>query len=93
MIVDVVLHHGAVERNELWDWDGWEEMGNGGIYHERAPDTQWGRAFAFWKAEVRRMVHDACTSWLGDFRCDGLRFDSANDLPPDVIQPLTWSLR
>lgn len=93
VIVDVVLHHGAVERNELWDWDGWEEMGNGGIYHERAPDTQWGRAFAFWKAEVRRMVHDACTSWLGDFRCDGLRFDSANDLPPDVIQPLTWSLR
>jgi hypothetical protein len=24
--------------------------------------------------------------WLKDFNVDGLRFDSANDLPPDIIQ-------
>lgn len=23
VIVDTVLHHGAVEGNELWDYDGW----------------------------------------------------------------------
>lgn len=28
--------------------DNW----NGGIYHEGAPDTEWGRQFAFWKQEV-----------------------------------------
>ena len=24
--------------------------------------------------------------YLRDFKCDGLRFDSANDLPADVVQ-------
>lgn len=23
VIVDTVLHHGAVDGNELWDYDGW----------------------------------------------------------------------
>ena len=26
MIVDVVLHHGSVDRNELWEYDGWQEV-------------------------------------------------------------------
>ncbi|KAK3247578.1 hypothetical protein CYMTET_42926, partial [Cymbomonas tetramitiformis] len=36
VIVDVVLHHGAVDGNELWDFDGWggNYFGEGGIYHE-----------------------------------------------------------
>ena len=25
------------------------QSGNGGIYHEGAPDTEWGRGYAFWK--------------------------------------------
>ncbi len=25
------------------------QFGNGGIYHEGAPDTEWGRGYAFWK--------------------------------------------
>jgi hypothetical protein len=37
----------------LWDFDGWEEAANGGLYHEGAPDCPWGRQWAFWKAEVR----------------------------------------
>ena len=93
VIVDVVLHHGAVDGNELWDWDGWEAMGNGGIYHEGSGDTEWGRGFAFWKREVRDMALEACAVWLRDFHCDGLRFDSANDLPADVVQGLTFGLR
>lgn len=39
------------------------------------------------------MLRDACASWLGAFRMDGLRFDSANDLPPQTVQALTWALR
>lgn len=36
--------------------------------------------------QVREMLYDTCAMWLRDFRVDGLRFDSANDLPPDVIK-------
>ena len=52
-----------------------------------------GRNFAFWKREVTDMLRDACASWLGDFRMDGLRFDSANDLPPQTVQAMTWAMR
>ena len=54
---------------------------------------QQGRNFAFWKREVTEMLRYACASWLGDFRMDGLRFDSANDLPPQTVQALTWAMR
>ena len=43
VMMDVVLHHGAPSGNMLWDYDGWEEGHNGGIYHEAAPDCMWGR--------------------------------------------------
>ena len=92
VIVDIVLHHGAPSGNALWDYDGWEQGHNGGIYHEGAPDTRWGRQFAFWKREVVAMAGDAAEMWLREYRCDGLRFDSANDLPRDAIQAMTWRL-
>ena len=38
------------------------------------------------------MLETACGSWLGAYRCDGLRFDSANDLPRHIIQQLTFRL-
>ncbi|KAL6751388.1 glycoside hydrolase superfamily [Haematococcus lacustris] len=94
VIVDVVLNHGAVEGNALWDWDGWSpHPGHGGLFHEGAHDTQWGRAFAVWKREVRDMLYASCAMWLTEYKCDGLRFDSANDLPRDLIQELTWKLK
>jgi 1,4-alpha-glucan branching enzyme len=65
---------------------GWGPDWNGGIYHEGAPDTEWGRNFAFWKSEVVRMLEDACAMWLSEYRIDGLRFDSANDLPRHTVQ-------
>jgi len=92
VIIDVVLHHGAVDGNELWVYDGWDV--DGGIYHERAGDTTWGRQFAFWKTEVMDMVVAACSMWLSDeYKCDGLRFDSANDLPTHTVQRITWTMR
>jgi len=67
VIVDVVLHHGAVDGNLLWDYDGWEQAANGGIYHEGAPDNDWGRSYAFWKKEVRDMLCDTCCMWLDEY--------------------------
>ncbi|KIZ02351.1 1,4-alpha-glucan branching enzyme [Monoraphidium neglectum] len=94
VIVDVVLHHGAPEGNALWEFDGWGPgWAHGGIYHENAPDTEWGRQFAFWKGEIIDMVTAACAMWLGEYRVDGLRFDSANDLPGHSVQAMTWALR
>jgi len=94
VIVDVVLHHGAVAGNELWDFDGWggNWFGEGGIYHEGAHDGPWGRNLAHWKWEVREMIKAACSMWLGEYKCDGLRFDSANDLPWDFIPEWTSHL-
>lgn len=93
VIVDVVLHHGAVQKNALWDFDGWEQGGNGGIYHEGAGDTPWGRAFAWWKREVVEYAAAGAEVWLRHFRCDALRFDSINDLPPDVCREVTARAR
>lgn len=36
--------------------------------------------------QVIDMVTSACTMWLKEYRVDGLRFDSANDLPGHAIQ-------
>mmetsp|Transcript_6640 Transcript_6640/g.16965 ORF Transcript_6640/g.16965 Transcript_6640/m.16965 type:complete len:708 (+) Transcript_6640:398-2521(+) len=94
VVVDVVLHHGAVDGNELWDFDGWggNYFGEGGVYHEGAHDGPWGRNLAHWKWEVREMIKAACSMWLDEYRCDGLRFDSANDLPWDYIPEWTAHL-
>lgn len=93
VMMDVVLHHGAPNGNMLWDFDGWEEGHNGGIYHEGAPDCMWGRQWAFWKGEVRAMIAGACEGWLRDYRMDGLRFDSIKDVPMDMVQEITWGLK
>lgn len=93
VMMDVVLHHGAPSGNMLWDWDGWEEGHNGGIYHEGAPDCMWGRQWAFWKSEVRAMIVGATEAWLRDYRMDGLRFDSIKDVPMDMVQEITWALK
>lgn len=44
--------------------------------------------------QVMDMIKAACMMWLSDeYRCDGLRFDSANDLPHHITQSITWDLR
>jgi 1,4-alpha-glucan branching enzyme len=48
VMMDIVLHHGAPSGNMLWDYDGWEEGHNGGIYHEGAPDCMWGRCGCYY---------------------------------------------
>ncbi len=82
VIIDVVLHHGAPEGNALWEYDGWGPDNNGGIFHEGAPDTEWGRQLAFWKREVRRRASAAAAcgggwellgGWLAAAAASGCR--------------------
>lgn len=48
---------------QLWFFDGWDEGGNGGIYHEGAPDCMWGRQWAFWKGEVSAREGGSRACW------------------------------
>jgi hypothetical protein len=60
VMMDVVLHHGAPSGNMLWDYDGWEEGHNGGIYHEGAPDCMWGRCAGACKKGYL-LMHSFCS--------------------------------
>ena len=64
VIFDCVLHHGAVKDNSLWNYDGWNNDGGGGIYHEGGAPTGFGTAFAFWKEEVKEMLYDSCAMFF-----------------------------
>ena len=85
-MVDVALHHGAANGNSLWEYDGWSQDDNGGIYFEKAGDTGWGQGFAFWKEEVREYLSATMDTWLGEYNCDGVRIDSAHSMPPDFVR-------
>lgn len=77
----------------LWNFDGWSAEENGGIYHENAVDCPGGRKWAFWKGEVYDMLHETCAVWVRDYRIDGIRIDAALEIPTDVLQRITHSMR
>ena len=79
VIVDVVYNHLGPSDLDLWRFDGWAEGDGGGIYFyndERAV-TPWGATRPdYGRGEVRTFLRDSAMTWLEEFRCDGLRFDS-----------------
>jgi 1,4-alpha-glucan branching enzyme len=79
VIVDVVYNHLGPSDLDLWRFDGWAEGDGGGIYFyndERAV-TLWGATRPdYGRGEVRTFLRDSAMTWLEEFRCDGLRFDS-----------------
>ena len=79
VIVDVVYNHLGPSDLDLWRFDGWGEGDGGGIYFytdERA-QTPWGATRPdYGRGEVRTFLRDSALTWLEEFRCDGLRFDS-----------------
>ena len=85
VIVDVVYNHLGPSDLDLWRFDGWSEGDGGGIYlynDERAM-TPWGATRPdYGRGEVRTFLRDSAMTWLEEFRCDGLRFDSTR-LHPD----------
>ena len=102
VIVDVVYNHLGPSDLDLWRFDGWHEGPWGGIYFyndERAV-TPWGNTRPdYGRGEVRAYLRDNALTWLEEFRCDGLRFDSTKHIravdgvPTDLdsLLPDGWS--
>lgn len=78
VILDVVYNHFGPSDLALWQFDGWNENGLGGIYfyNDWRAETPWGQTRPdFGREEVRAYIHDNALMWLRDFRVDGLRWD------------------
>ena len=80
VILDVVYNHlGPSDLDhDLWQFDGWNLGGGGGIYfyQDWREKTPWGSRPDYGRPEVRRFVLDNVLSWLRDYRLDGLRLDA-----------------
>ncbi len=62
----------------LWQFDGWQERGQGGIYfyNDERGLTDWGPRPDFGRPEVRRFIRDYVMLLVEECHCDGLRIDS-----------------
>ncbi|MFD2034978.1 alpha-amylase family glycosyl hydrolase [Belliella marina] len=79
VILDVVYNHLGPSDLNLWQFDGWEENGMGGIYfyNDERANTPWGNTRPdYGRPEVRNYLRDNAMLWLEAFQCDGLRFDA-----------------
>ncbi|MBV9439744.1 MAG: 1,4-alpha-glucan branching protein, partial [Candidatus Eremiobacteraeota bacterium] len=77
VIVDVVYNHFG--ETDLWQFDGWNQDGHGGIYfyNDWRRVTPWGETRPdYGRPEVRQYLRDNALMWLEEYRCDGLRFDA-----------------
>lgn len=77
VILDIVLNHFSA-KTDLWQFDGWNENGRGGIYfyNDYRGDTPWGGRPDYGRPEVRQFILDSITMWLSEYHLDGLRVDS-----------------
>ena len=103
VIVDVVYNHLGPSDLDLWRFDGWAEGDGGGIYfyNDERGVTPWGATRPdYGRGEVRTFLRDSAMTWLEEFRCDGLRFDSTVHIrtvegyparPGSVALPDGWS--
>ncbi len=101
VIVDVVYNHLGPSDLDLWRFDGWSEGDGGGIYfyNDARALTPWGATRPdYGRGEVRTMLRDSAMTWLEEFRCDGLRFNSTvfiravDGVPtPETALPEGWS--
>ena len=79
VIVDVVFNHLGPSDLDLWRFDGWGDGDGGGIYfyNDDRAVTPWGTTRPdYGRGEVRTFLRDSALTWLEEFHCDGLRFDS-----------------
>ena len=99
VILDVLYNHWGPSDLDLWQYDGWSENGNGGIFFyndDLKADTPWGPRPDFGRSEVRTYIHDNAMLWLDEFRFDGLRLDATKyirGVPEAGVEiPDGWSL-
>ncbi len=79
VFVDVVYNHMSPNPGlDLWQFDGWSENGNGGIYfyNDWRGQTPWGPRLDYGRTEVRQFITDSARSWLSNCHVDGLRVDA-----------------
>ncbi|MEL7498369.1 MAG: alpha-amylase family glycosyl hydrolase [Planctomycetota bacterium] len=83
VLIDLVHNHYGPTDMDLWQFDGWNESGWGGIYfyNDTRASTPWGDTRPdFGRGEVRQYIRDNVLMWLGDFHADGLRMDSTSNI-------------
>jgi len=81
VLMDVVYNHFGSTDSDLWQFDGWNENENGGIYfyNDHRSETPWGHTRPdYGRSEVRQFIRDNAFMWLEDYRCDGLRWDATS---------------
>lgn len=100
VMLDVVYNHYIA--TDLWQFDGWHEGNNGGIYfyNDSRGFTPWGSRPDYGRPEVRQFLLDNVAMWIHEYRLDGLRLDSTiymrntegrnNDPEHDI--PEAWTL-
>jgi 1,4-alpha-glucan branching enzyme len=102
VLMDVVYNHFGPSDLDLWQFDGWQENGKGGIYfyNDWRAATPWGETRPdYGRKEVKQFIRDNAMMWLEDFHMDGLRMDATiyirsvrGDNDPGSDLPEGWSL-
>lgn len=80
VILDVVYNHFGPNDLDIWQFDGWNENGMGGIYfyNDWRSKTPWGDTRPdYGRSEVKKYIIDNALMWAKDFNVDGLRLDMA----------------
>ncbi|HVW64616.1 MAG TPA: alpha-amylase family glycosyl hydrolase [Nitrosospira sp.] len=103
VLFDVVYNHIGPDDCDLWQFDGWSENNQGGIYfyNDNRNQTPWGMNRPdYGRSEVRQYLRDNALRWTEQRFVDGIRWDGtgwirnifgSNDYPPNDI-PDGWSL-
>ena len=80
VILDVVYNHFGPSDIDLWQFDGWSDVGQSGgiyMYDDSRAETPWGHTRPnYGRGEVRQFLRDNALYWLEEFQLDGLRFDA-----------------
>jgi 1,4-alpha-glucan branching enzyme len=79
VIIDVVYNHLGYPAGDMWQFDGWNQNGNGGIYfyNDWRKTTPWGDTrLDYGRPEVRNYIMDNGRRWLQQRIADGLRWDA-----------------
>lgn len=103
VILDVVYNHLGPGDLALWQFDGWQENGLGGIYfyNDDRANTPWGDTRPNYGYDpVRQYIRDNALMWMEEYHIDGLRWDGTayvrhvNGTPgdPEGDLPDGWSL-
>jgi 1,4-alpha-glucan branching enzyme len=83
VIFDVVYNHIGPSDCDLWQFDGWNDGNNGGVYfyNDWRRRTDWGdNRPDYGRSEVRRYLRDNALRWLEQRACDGLRWDATGSI-------------